>query len=77
MPICCLPRHQDGVLGCDHHKIVDTFERNQRPVAEEVPLLAVKRTVDHVTGIRHRGSEIRIIFNDEQAQADLRRIVPR
>ena len=45
-------------------------------VAEEVPLLAVERAIDHIAGIGQRRRqltvEIRIIFNDEQAQAGLR-----
>ena len=45
-------------------------------VAEEVPLLAVERAIDHIAGIRQRRRqltvEIRIILNDEQAQAGLR-----
>ena len=44
-------------------------------VAEEVPLLAVERPVDHITGIRQRGRqltvEIGVILDNEQAQAGL------
>ena len=31
-----LARHQHGVLGGDHHEIVDAFQRHQRPVGRDV-----------------------------------------
>jgi hypothetical protein len=41
-----------------------------------MPLLAVKGAIDHITGVcQRRGElaiEIRIVLNDEQAQAGLR-----
>ena len=45
-------------------------------VAEKMPLLAIEGAVDHITGIAQRRRqltvEIRIVLNDEQAQAGLR-----
>ncbi len=44
-------------------------------VAEKMPLLAIERAIDHITGIRQRRREltveIRIVLNNEQAQAGL------
>ena len=44
-------------------------------VTEEVPLLAVERAIDHITGIRQRRRqltvEIGVILDDEQAHAGL------
>ena len=46
-------------------------------VAEKMPLLAIERAIDHISGVgQRRGQltiEIGIIFNDEQAQAGLRK----
>ncbi len=46
-------------------------------VAEEMPLLAVERAIDHISGIAQRGGEltieIRVVLNDEQAHACLQR----
>jgi hypothetical protein len=40
-----------------------------------MPLLAIERAIDHITGIRQRRREltveIRIVLNDKQAQAGL------
>jgi len=45
-------------------------------IAEEMPLLAVECTIHNVTSIRQCGSElpieVRVIFNDKQAQLALR-----
>jgi hypothetical protein len=42
-----------------------------------MPLLAIERAIDHISGVGQRRCqltiEIRIIFNDEQAQAGLRK----
>ena len=44
-------------------------------VAEKMPLLAVERAIDHISGVAQRGGElaieIRIVLNDEQAHACL------
>ena len=46
-------------------------------VAEKMPLLAIERAIDHITGIRQRRRkltvEIRIVLNNEQAQAGLQK----
>ena len=55
----------------EHHRVVGLA------VAEEVALLAIEGAVDDIAGVGQRRGElaveIGIIFNDEQAQAGLRR----
>ena len=70
----CL-QHRDAVhLGqadVEHDRVIGLA------VAEEMPLLAIEGAVDHIAGIgQRRGQltiEIGIVFNDEQAQAGLRK----
>jgi hypothetical protein len=42
-----------------------------------MPLLAIERTIDHISGVSQCRCqltiEVGIIFNDKQAQADLRK----
>ncbi len=67
-------QHRDAVhLGqadVEHHGVIGLA------VAEEVPLLAVERAIDDIAGIRQRRGEltveIRVVLDDEQAQAGLR-----
>ena len=39
-----LPRHQDRILRRDHHEVIDTFQRDQRPVGQDV---AVAQIFEH------------------------------
>ena len=53
-----------------HHRVI------RFAVAEEMPLFAIERTIDHVTGVGQRGRELTIevgiVFDDEKAQGGLR-----
>ena len=60
-----------GQADIEHHRVI------RFAVAEEMPLLAIEGAIDHISGIGQRRCqltiEIGIIFNDEQAQASLRK----
>ena len=66
-------QHRDAVhlrqADVEHHGIVGLA------VAEEMALLAVEGAIDHIAGVGQRRRqltiEIRVIFNNEQAQAGL------